>query len=134
MRNRIKIAVAAITLCGTNIPVNALPARSISPTDSAVIQSSTLLRGAIKCARNSKCRKLIAERANRLAKRMRELMTDLAMQSVEQLHELLGEIVEARHNKDVLAKLDRLEALLKAKGIYCAEIQREIEAIRALHQ
>lgn len=98
------------------------------------LQSSMVLRGIGKCARNRQCRKQVVERIDRFAKRILELTTDLAMSGAEDLHEMLGQLIRAPDNKEVLARLDKLEALLAKKNVHCPELKRELEAIRTIYR
>lgn len=107
----------------------------VSPqVEAYMVASPGLLRGAGKCARNPQCRKDVARRAERLAKQIRRLATELAISGAEQIHALLGDAIEAPDDKDVLAKLDKLEALLAREDIQCSELKRELKALRAAYQ
>jgi len=68
-----------------------------------------LLRQAGKCARNPQCRNEVAERAERLAQRIRKLAVELA-------------------------RLDKLEAQSARRGVQCSELERELNALRAVYQ
>jgi hypothetical protein len=102
--------------------------------EARIMGSSALLRQAGRCARNPHCRKEVAEDAERLALRIRKLAVELAISGAEQIYALLGKAIEAPDNKEVLARLDELEAQLASRGIECPELERELRALRANYQ
>jgi len=86
--------------------------------------------GGICCIRNAQCRDAIARRAQRVV----QIVSELALGGAEAISDLVSEMLEDPHKEDVLKRLDRLERMLKEKGLYTAEIERELHLIRAAYE
>jgi hypothetical protein len=129
-RSRIFFTTLILGAASPMVSASATPA----PNSYPVVQSSALLHGMGNCVRSQICREIFEQLVRRLAERVVDLMADVATKTAEQLYKLLREILQAPDVCDVFYKIDKLEALLKESGIRCAELQREIEAIRALHR
>jgi hypothetical protein len=50
--------------------------------------------------------------------------------TLQQLHDLLGDVIGVQDNKDAIASLDRLESLLQQNGLLSAHVKRDNEELR----
>jgi len=95
-----------------------------------VAASGVVGHGMARCIRNAQCRDAIARRAQRVV----QIVSELALGGAEAISDLVSEMLEDPHKEDVLKRLDRLERMLKEKGLYTAEIERELDLIRTAYE
>jgi len=100
------------------------------PPLSATFASGVVAHGMVRCVRNPQCRDAIARRAQRVV----QIVSELALGGAEAISDLVSEMLEDPHKDDVLKRLDRLERMLKDKGLYTAEIERELDLIRTAYE
>jgi hypothetical protein len=54
---------------------------------------------------------------------------EFTFDTLQQLHDLLGDVIGVQDNKDAIASLDRLESLLQQNGLLSADVKRENEEL-----
>jgi hypothetical protein len=55
---------------------------------------------------------------------------EFTFDTLQQLHDLLGDVIGVQDNKDAIASLDRLESLLQQNGLLSAHVKRDNEELR----
>jgi hypothetical protein len=55
---------------------------------------------------------------------------EFTFDTLQQLHDLLGDVIGVQDNKDAIASLDRLESLLQQNGLLSAHVKRDNEEPR----
>ena len=93
-------------------------------------QAGLPLHGAARCVRSPQCRAEIAKRARRMV----QMVSELAISGAEAASDVVAEMLKDPRQDEVLERLDRLERMLKDKGLYTAEVHREIELMRAAYE
>jgi len=133
-RTRFLISAALAAIMSTASPAVKAETKHhddpISCKSGAVKQAGLPLHGAIRCVRNPQCRDAVLRRAQRVV----QIASELALGGAEAISELVSEMLEDPHQDDVLKRLDRLERMLKDKGLYTAEIERELDLIRTAYE
>jgi len=111
-------------------PAAAADAQTDHRPCSQVAAAGVVGHGVVRCVRNAQCRDAIARRAQRVV----QIVSELALGGAEAISDLVSEMLEDPHEDDVLKRLDRLERMLKDKGLYTAEIERELDLIRTAYE
>jgi hypothetical protein len=55
---------------------------------------------------------------------------EFTFDTLQQLHDLFGDVIGVQDNKDAIASLDRLESLLQQNGLLSAHVKRDNEELR----
>jgi len=111
-------------------PASAADAQTGHSPCPQVAAAGVVGHGVVRCVRSAQCRDAIARRAQRVV----QIISELALGGAEAISDLVSEMLEDPHKDDVLKRLDRLERMLKEKGLYTAEIERELHLIRAAYE